>query len=162
MFVLERLRSDHEAAVLTFERENRAFFAQSISDRGDQFFARFAEEHQELMAVQESGMGAFYLLVDERDAVVGRFNLHEVHDRTARVGYRVAERVSGRGVATSGLWELCRVARDEIGLRTLTAAVGSQNVASRRVLAKVGFVLIGPAEVGDRAGSEYGLDLAVL
>jgi hypothetical protein len=32
-------------------------------------------------------------------------------------------------------------------------------VASQRVLAKVGFVLIGPTEVGGRHGSEFKLDL---
>jgi ribosomal-protein-alanine N-acetyltransferase len=83
-------------------------------------------------------------------------------DGTAAVGYRVAERVSGHGVATSGLRELCRIAREDIGLRLLTAATDSENVASKRVLAKVGFVLIGPTEVGGRHGSEFTLDLAIL
>jgi len=50
VFSLQRLRSDHEAAALAFERENRAYFAQSISDRGDMFFERFSEQHRELMA----------------------------------------------------------------------------------------------------------------
>jgi len=159
VFVLQRLRSDHEAAVLAFERENRAYFAQSISDRGDMFFERFSEQHRELMAVQESGRGAFYVFVDEHEAVVGRFNLYDLQDETAEVGYRIAKRVSGRGVATSGLRNLCRIAREDIGLRMLTAATGNENVASQRVLAKVGFVLIGPTEVGGRHGSEFKLDL---
>jgi ribosomal-protein-alanine N-acetyltransferase len=159
VFSLQRLRSDHEAAALAFERENRAYFAQSISDRGDMFFERFSEQHRELMAVQESGKGAFYVFVDEHEAVVGRFNLYDVQDETAVVGYRIAERVSGRGAATSGLRNLCRIAREDIGLRMLSAATGNENVASQRVLAKVGFVLIGPTEVGGRHGSEFKLDL---
>ena len=162
MFVLLRLRSDHEAVVLAFERVNRAYFAKSISDRGDLFFERFSEQHRELMAVQASGKGAFYVLVDEHEAVVGRFNLYEIHDETAAVGYRIAERVSGSGVATSGLRNLCRTAREDIGLRMLTAATSDGNVASQKVLAKVGFVLIGPTEVGGQHGSEYELNLATL
>ena len=99
MFELQRIRGDHEAAVLAFERENRAYFAQSINDRGDIYFEAFADQHRELMAIQESGQGAFYVFVDEHAAVVGRFNLYDIQDGSANVGYRVAERVSGRGVA---------------------------------------------------------------
>ncbi len=145
--------------MLAFEQDNREYFARSISDRGDLYFERFPDQHRELLAVQASSTGAFYVLVDALEAVVGRFNLYDIHDETGDVGYRVAERVAGRGVATSGLWELRRIAREEIGLRTLTATVSDDNVASQRVLAKVGFVLIGPAEVGGRHGSEYTLDL---
>ena len=159
MFVLQRLRIDHETEVLTFERENRAFFAKSINDRGDRFFETFSERQRELIAAQETGRGAFYVLVDEQEAVVGRFNLYEIHDETADVGYRIAEWVSGRGVATAGLRDLCRIAREDIGLRVVSAATGKQNMASQRVLAKVGFVLIGPTEVGGQRGSEYKLDL---
>ena len=162
MFSLEPLGPQHEAAVLAFERDNRTYFAKSISDRGDSFFQQFSERYRELLAEQEAGTGAFYVFVDRDGAVVGRFNLYDLADGTAVVGYRVAERVSGQGVATSGLRELCRVAREDIGLRILTAAVGNENVSSQRVLAKVGFALIGPTEVGGGPGSEFTLDLAVL
>jgi len=37
---LERLRAGHAPAVLAFELANRAYFAASVSDRGDDFFAR--------------------------------------------------------------------------------------------------------------------------
>jgi ribosomal-protein-alanine N-acetyltransferase len=145
---------------LAFEQENRAYFARSISDRGDLFFDRFADQHRELIAAQDSGTGAFYVFVDDDEAVVGRFNLYDIQDGTAVVGYRVAEGVSGRGVATSGLRQLCRIAREDIGLRTLTAAVGDGNVASQKVLGRAGFVMIGPTEVAGSHGSEYVLDLA--
>ena len=162
MFSLEPLGLDHEAAVLAFEVDNRSYFAKSIRDRGDSFFHRYPERHRELIADHEAGVGAFYVLVDEQGSVVGRFNLYDLSEGTATVGYRVAERVAGHGVATSGLRELCRVSREEIGLRLLTAAAGDENVASQRVLTKVGFVLIGPVEVGGRPGSEFVLDLATL
>jgi [ribosomal protein S5]-alanine N-acetyltransferase len=149
MFELQRLRLDHEAAVLDFERANRAYFAESITDRGDDFFATFADQFQELLAEQEEGVGMFHVLVDDDGTVVGRFNL-----------YRVARRVSGRGVATSGVQELCRIARDEYGLQTLNAATSNANIASQRVLTKAGFVAIGPADVAGRKGTRYELTLA--
>jgi len=162
VFELQRLRRDHEAAVLDFERVNRAYFAESISDRGDGFYENFAERYRALLAEQEAGACIFQVLVDEHETVVGRFNLYNLVDGTAEVGYRVAQRVSGRGVATSGLRSLCQIAREEYGLRTLRAATSNENVASQRVLAKAGFVAIGPAEVGGRQGARYELALASL
>lgn len=162
MFELQRLRGDHEAAVHAFERENRAYFALSISDRGDRYFEEFSQKHRELLAAQESQEAAFYVLVDEHEVVVGRFNLYDVRDGTASVGYRVAKRVSGRGVATFGLSRLCRIAHEDIGLLSLTAAASDTNVASQRVLAKAGFTLTGPTEVEGRHGTEFTFDLATL
>jgi [ribosomal protein S5]-alanine N-acetyltransferase len=99
------------------------------------------------------------VLVDEDEKVVGRFNLYDLVDGTGEVGYRVAQRLAGRGVATSALQDLCRIAREQYGLRTLRAATSNDNVASQRVLTKVGFVATGPAEVGGRQGSRYKLAL---
>ena len=158
---LQPLRSDLEDAVLAFERENRTYFTRSINDRGDAFFDEFAERHRELLAEQHAGRGAFFVLVDELGAVVGRFNLYDIENGSAVVGYRVAERVAGRGTATSGVRSLCRIACDDIGLRRLTAVVSDQNAASQRVLVKAGFTAVGPAEVGGLPGSEFEVDLEV-
>lgn len=76
------------------------------------------------------------MLVAEDGSVLGRFNLYDLEDGTARLGYRVAERVAGRGVATATVRELCRVATATHGLRTLRAATSHDNAASQRVLAK--------------------------
>jgi [ribosomal protein S5]-alanine N-acetyltransferase len=160
MLELQRLRPDHEAALLDFERANRAYFAESISDRGDDFFDQFAQRYRALLTEQQAGVGVFHVLVDQHQAVVGRFNLYNIVDGTAEVGYRVAQLASGRGVATSGLLKLCRLAGGEYGLRTLRATASQENVASQRVLAKAGFTAIGPADVGGRQGSRYELALA--
>ncbi len=160
MFELQRLRPDHEAAILDFERVNRAYFAESISDRGDDFFANFAGLYRALLADQDVGTIIGHVLIAEDGTVVGRFNLYDVADGTADVGYRVAQRVSGRGVATSGLQSLCLMAREEYGLRMLRATTSDENVASQHVLARAGFVVIGPTEIAGRHGVRYELVLA--
>jgi ribosomal-protein-alanine N-acetyltransferase len=159
VFELQRLGPEHAAAVLAFERENRAYFAQSISDRGDEYFEGFAAQHRAALDEQESGISVFHVLIDEDGTVVGRVNLYDVVDRTAELGYRVAQQVSGRGVATSGVRSLCRLAGDDYGLQTLRAGTSKENVASQRVLEKAGFVVIGSAVVGGRPGVRYELDL---
>ena len=163
MPTLELLRADHAPAVLDFEIVNRAFFARSISDRGDEFFEHFAEQHSELIAEQAAGVRACYVLVDEDGSVLGRFNLARIKDGSAELGYRVAERAAGRGAATSAVLELCGLAPSRHGIRTLRAATSHANVASQRVLAKAGFVPVGPAdpdEIGGKEGIWYARDLS--
>jgi [ribosomal protein S5]-alanine N-acetyltransferase len=160
---LQRLEAGHAPAVLAFERANRAWFAASISDRGDEFYDQFTERHKAMMAEQEAGTCAFYVLVDEDGSVLGRFNLYDIRDGTANLGYRVAEHVAGHGVATATVRELCRLAAARHGLRTLDAATSQQNAASQKVLAKAGFVPVGPADpadLGGKPGTWYQRDLA--
>jgi ribosomal-protein-alanine N-acetyltransferase len=162
VFELQRLGPDHEAALLDFESVNRDYFAQSISDRGDDFFEEFAHRHRELLNEQESGAGAFYVLVDEEETIVGRFNLYDIADGTANVGYRVAQRVAGRGLASTTVQNLCRLASQQYGLRTLRATTNKENIASQRVLEKSGFVVVGSAMAGPRVGPLYELVLPAI
>jgi [ribosomal protein S5]-alanine N-acetyltransferase len=160
---LQRLRADHAAAVLAFELANRAYFAAFISDRGDEFFDRYAEQHDAMLAEQEAGICAFYVLVDDGGAVLGRFNLFDIGDGTANLGYRVAQQVAGHGVATANVRDLGRLAVAEYGLRALRAAVSRENVASQKVLVKAGFHPIGPAapsDIGGKQGTWYWRALA--
>ena len=159
---LERLRADHAEAVLAFESANRAYFAMSISDRGDEYFETFAERHRALLAEQDAGVGAYYVLVDDDGAVLGRFNLVFVGDGVAQVGYRVAQQATGRGVATAAVRDLCLLASSRHGVSTLRAATSHENVASQRVLLNAGFVEVGPADpsdIGGKQGSWFQRDL---
>jgi len=156
---LQPLTAGHGAAVLAFELANRGYFTAFISDRGDEFFEQFTERHNDLLAEQEAGRCACYVLVGEDGSVIGRFNLYEIQNGTAEVGYRVAQHVAGRGVATAAVRELCRLAAARHGLRTLKAATTRDNVASQKVLAKAGFVRVGPADIVGKPGTWYQLDL---
>ena len=160
---LEQLRAGHAPAVLAFERANRAYFAAFISDRGDEYFDQFTGRYTALLAEQQIGLGAFYVLVAEDGSVLGRFNLIFAGDGTAELGYRVAQHAAGRGVATATVRELCRLAVARHGLHTLKAATARENVASQKVLAKAGFVPVGPAgpaDLGGKHGTWYQRDLA--
>jgi len=158
---LKRLQAGHASAVLAFELANRGYFAASISDRGDDYFDQFTDRYNALLAEQEAGICAF---VAENGSVLGRFNLVDIEDHTAELGYRVAQHVAGRGVATATVRELCRLAAARHGLRTVRAATARQNVASQKVLTKAGFVPVGPADpahVGGKPGTWYRRDLAL-
>ncbi|ARF53635.1 GNAT family N-acetyltransferase [Streptomyces gilvosporeus] len=161
---LKQLHAGHAPAVLAFELANRAYFAASVSDRGDDFFDRFADRFDALLAEQDACICAFHVLVDEDGSILGRFNLVDIEDRAAELGYRVAQHVAGRGVATATVRELCRLAASRHGLCTLRAAAAHANVASRKVLTKAGFVPVGPADsadVGGKPGNWYRRDLVL-
>ena len=159
---LQPLCTGHASAVLAFELVNRGYFAASISDRGDDFFDKFTERHNAMLAEQDAGTGAYYVLVDEEGSVLGRFNLYFTGAGAANLGYRVAQDVSGHGVATAAVRELCRLAMDRHGLSTLRAATSSTNIASQKVLTKSGFTPVGPADpadLGGKPGTWYQRDL---
>ena len=62
-------------------------------------------------------------------------------------------------MATTTVRELCRIAAARHGLRTLRAATSHDNTASQKVLAKAGFVPVGPADIVGKQGTWYQRDL---
>ena len=160
---LQPLHPGHAPAVLAFELANRSYFAAAVSDRGDEFFDQFSEQHSAMLAEQDAGGAAYYVLAAEDGSVLGRFNLYRFEDGTAELGYRVAQHAAGRGLASATVRELCQLAAARHGLHTLRAATSHDNIASQKVLAKAGFVpvgLAGPADLGGKSGTWYQRDLA--
>jgi len=150
---LQLLRPELYRAVLAFERENRVFFAKYVLDRGDAYFDSIDDRLDELLADQDAGTAAFYVLVDDDAAVLGRFNLEFEADATAQLGYRVAECACGRGVATATVLDMCGLAVGRHGLRRLIAAAADSNPASQRVLIKAGFRPTRRAHPAELSGS---------
>ncbi|MGW4567818.1 GNAT family N-acetyltransferase [Streptomyces sp. NPDC004561] len=152
---LQPLRPDHAPALLAFERENRAYFAASIPDRGEEYFARFDERHRALLAEQAAGVCRFHVLVGDGGEVLGRVNLMDLADGGAELGYRIAQRAAGRGLATSAVLEMCGLAAGSYGLTVLRAATTLDNAASRAVLARTGFTVTGETRLSGRPGLTY-------
>jgi ribosomal-protein-alanine N-acetyltransferase len=155
MVRVEPLRADHADALLAFERENREYFASTIPDRGDAYFAEFAARHQALLDEQEDGRCRFHVVLDEQGELVGRINLVDVIDGTADLGYRIAEKAAGHGVATAAVAQLRRLAAEEYGLHTLTAATTVTNRASMTVLTRNGFTITGDIMLGSGPGIRF-------
>ncbi|MCX5213291.1 GNAT family N-acetyltransferase [Kitasatospora sp. NBC_00240] len=152
---LERLRADHAQALLAFERENREYFARTVPDRTDAYFSDFAARHRALLAEQEAGVCHFHVVLDDLRGLVGRVNLVDVEDGTADLGYRIGESSAGRGLATAVVGEVCRLAAAAYGLRALTAATTLDNPASRAVLERNGFTVVGDVDLGGRPGLRF-------
>jgi ribosomal-protein-alanine N-acetyltransferase len=152
---LQLVRLDHAPALLTFERENRAYFAASIPDRGDSFFAEFDARHAQLLELQAAGTDYFHLLVAEDGEVVGRVNLVRVADGSAELGYRIAQKAAGQGLATAAVRKIRELAATKYGLTRLRARVTLDNPASRKVLEHNGFVAIGELTLNGKPAISY-------
>lgn len=156
---LQRLRPDHAPALLAFEQENRAYFAASVRDRGDAYFAEFAARHDELLAEQAAGVCAFHVLVGDGGEILGRVNLVDLADASAELGYRIAERAAGRGLASAAVREACTLAAGAYGLASLWAVTTLDNPASRSVLVRTGFTPGGELLLDGRPGLRFVRDL---
>jgi ribosomal-protein-alanine N-acetyltransferase len=156
---LELLRPDHAPALLAFELENRAYFAAAVPDRGDGYFAEFDRHLRETLAIQTAGTDLYHVLVEADGTIVGRVNLFEVAGGSADLGYRIAERATGRGLATAAVQQVIALAGAEYGLTELRAAARVENVGSRVVLERTGFVPVGEVVLSDLPGISYRLAL---
>ena len=78
---------------------------------------------------------------DEPDKLIGIAEIYnyEENKRKASIGYRIDEACHGRGIATEVTSLLKDYLIGELGLKTITAHVLSDNAASARVLTKNGF-----------------------
>ncbi|MEX1077741.1 MAG: GNAT family protein [Homoserinimonas sp.] len=143
---IQPLSADSFAELLQFERENRAYFAEWIADRGDDYFTDFARRNQALLEEQATGDSYFFLIRDAENRLVGRVNLVDVADHSATLGYRVAQAAAGLGHAGRAVSLACGFARDR-GLHTITAMTSANNHGSRKVLERARFarVDLGPS-----------------
>lgn len=152
---LQLLRLDHASALLAFERENRSYFAAAVPDRGDDFFAEFNTRFAQLLAWQADGTDYLHVLATKGGEVVGRVNLVEVADRSAELGYRIAQRAAGQGLATAAVRKVRDLAATEYGLTRLRAKVTLDNPASRKVLEHNSFVAVGELTLNGKPAVSY-------
>lgn len=156
---LQRLRADHAAALLAFEQENRTYFAASVPDRGEDYFTHFEARHRDLLAEQTAGLHYFHVLIGPCGEVLGQINLVNVQDRSAELGFRIAERAAGQGLATTAVRQTCVLAATEYKLAALQARTTRDNTDSRAVLARTGFVHAGEVQFDSQAGLHVERDL---
>jgi ribosomal-protein-alanine N-acetyltransferase len=122
--------------------ENRAFLAPFEPVRDERFFTIAGQREM----IENDGSEAFAILADDRIAgTVTMSNIVFGPFQSANLGYWVAERLSGRGLATGAVGDVLEIAFGEFGLHRLQAAALVENVPSQRVLEKNGFEPIGLA-----------------
>lgn len=130
--------------LLRFELENQKYFEQFVPPRPEGFLTKagMARALDVLIAEMSVGGGAYYLLL-QGGKIIGRYNFIVVGEGVAELGYRVAQNLTGRGVATRGLQMALGRAKGALNLSKITAETTLDNLGSIRVMEKCGFVQTG-------------------
>lgn len=156
---LQQVTAEHRDAILEFETVNRDYFAASIPDRGDAYFADYPSRHAALLEWQAAGTDLFHVLVTDDGRIAGRVNLVEIAGGEAELGYRIGRDFAGRGLATEAVAQVCRLAREQYGLQRLRAGTSPHSHASRAVLLRNGFGFVGESIVEGRPTHLFARDL---
>jgi ribosomal-protein-alanine N-acetyltransferase len=140
--VIRRLTADDAGELAALLVENRDFLTPFEPDRDERFYTVDGQRER----LEREGVHDFAILDEER--IAGTMQLSNVvrgPRQSANLGYWVAERANGRGLATNAVGEVIPIAFGELGLHRLEAGTLVENLASRRVLEKNGFEQIGIA-----------------
>jgi len=146
-----RLITLDDAPVLAeLQRLNQAYLAPWEPVRGDDYFTQAGQRAaiEEALTQYEQARNLPYVITDDGAGVVGRITLQGIVRGpflSCSVGYWVSQSASGRGVATTALREIIRVAFGELGLHRIQAETLLDNFASQRVIERNGFARIGMA-----------------
>ncbi|MEV6575156.1 GNAT family protein [Streptomyces sp. NPDC051577] len=143
------VRIEDAAGLADVLRRNRAHMAPCEPYRDERFYTEAGQGDRiaGLLAERDGGRTVPFVLV-AGDVPVGGINLGGIALgplRSGGVGYWIDEAWAGKGLATAAVEEVCRIARDELGLHRVEAGTLVDNLASQRVLAKAGFEQYGLA-----------------
>ena len=143
------LSPDDAPALARLVQDNRTFLAPWEPQRDERWFTEEAQRDEVSYALGRAELGlSVPRVVLDGDDVVGRITLANVVRgafQSCSVGYWLAERATGRGLATAALGEMLGVAFGELRLHRVEAGTLVHNVASQRVLAHHGFTRFGLA-----------------
>lgn len=74
---------------------------------------------------------------------IGVFVMDDVYEKSAELGYWLAEEYWGKGIMTEAVKNICREAYDKFDIVRIFAEPFEHNKASRKVLEKAGFTCEG-------------------
>ena len=152
-FSVRELKSTDVELLLAFEINNRTWFESHIDAREPSFYSvqGVAEHIQSYLSDFAVGAWHPFVIEDDKGEIVGRANLKDIDlaQKTAQVGYRIDQRVCGQGLATQALKHLIQVAQARWDLTQLVAYVFTQNVGSKKVLDRCGFLPEQPSGPGE-------------
>lgn len=140
----ELISKHHVKQLLCFELENRSWFESVIEPRDNAFYSELGVSSHIDSEIEKVNSGsAFCALLIKDNKIVARANLRDVCADKAFVGYRVSKNFISQGYASFCLASLIKIAKTEFGIKTLEAKVLENNPASKHILLKHGFEVVG-------------------
>jgi ribosomal-protein-alanine N-acetyltransferase len=139
---IRRLTSEDAGELAALLLANREFLAPFEPDRDERYYTVEGQRQR-----IESGEQQAFAIIDGSHiaGVVALSNITRGPFQSANLGYWVAQDANDRGLATRAVAEVIEIAFGDLGLHRLEAGTQVDNLASRRMLEKNGFALIGIA-----------------
>ena len=160
---IRTLQSTDAEALLTFELDNREWFERHIDPRGSDFYSTRGVTNHIAAYLADFAAGTWHPFVIEDDSgnIVGRANLKgiDMSERSAEVGYRVAQNACGQGLATLAVRHLIQQAQLHWNLKQLVATVYAENIGSAKVLERCGFLIEHVSREGAEHECRFGLSI---
>ena len=147
--------------LLEFELKNRLYFEANINARPPAYYSTGGVERAIAAAMEDAERDRSYqflLRAASTGEIVGRANLNEVkraHFHSAVLGYRIAEAVCGKGIASEAVGKIIALSFGELGLKRIEANARAENRGSVRVLMKNGFVQYGHSKRSFELGGTW-------
>jgi len=141
--ICERLRRAHELELVTLLRDPRVASTTWPRPEGPTVSELSVNLAAKLEHWDRHGFGMWLLRDRATDAIVGRGGLQRTHatgDDEIEVGWTIVPTRWGEGLATEMALLAVDVAFDDLNLQSIIAFALPDNVASRRVMEKAGFV----------------------
>ena len=93
-----------------------------------------------MLSADENETFAFAIMVDDKVVgSIGIFRQGNIHSQTAELGYYIAEEYWGKGIMTEVVKQICEYVFGDSDIIRIYAEPFAYNIASCRVLEKVGF-----------------------
>lgn len=148
--ILRPLAAADAFALASAYTENRKHLEPWEPVRPESFFTAEgqAERIDGLLRHFTEGVVVPWVFEDPDGRIVGAITLSGISHGpfcSSFLGYWVAADQQNKGLASSAVEQVCRIARDTIGLHRIEASTLTDNTGSQRVLAKCGFKAIGLA-----------------
>ena len=89
--------------------------------------------------LSNSMQNQMYLILGPTHQIIGRINVNPGKNNVAAIGYRLAEKNTGKRVLSQALLQLCPILKHDYSLHTLEAFAAHNNPASVRTLLHAGF-----------------------
>lgn len=93
-----------------------------------------------MLSADENETFAFAIMADDKVVgSIGIFRQGNIHSQTAELGYYIAEEYWGKGIMTEAVKQICEYVFGDSDIIRIYAEPFAYNMASCRVLEKVGF-----------------------
>lgn len=146
--IIQSLDPSHVNLVLAFLNKNKTFF-KAFQPTPDKDYYSETYQQKRLQSDVERWNNktkyAFYLFHHrdhERGQILGTVTLSNVVRgplQSCFLGYKVDEQVQGKGIATEGIAHVIQFAFEQLKLHRIEANIMPDNLASIRVVEKLGF-----------------------